>query len=177
MLYFIGLTMVFLGMIFLQPLLPAIGGQHNWLLNFTPLILVYAAYRASDTGLAFFIVFTGMLHDFILSHYLGFGPLLWGVTIFLVRSQEELLEQGTWMTRIIMGFAAAFFYLCFDRVIFLLDRKAWIWDYELSFHIVLISIVNALMAPVVFWVLDRIYIYKPEVKEDFATRMRYHVDR
>ncbi len=137
----------YLVLVLLQPQLPDLLGERSWLLGLTPVLLVYAALRAPDFALMMFVMVGGLLHDLLLLHYVGMGPLLWGLTVFLVRSQRSWLGMAHWALRPPIVFVASLFYMVGDRLFFLTYHGFWSWNFELSFSLIKISFFNALISP------------------------------
>lgn len=152
--YALVLVLLYGAMVILQPLAPPVLGQTTWLIGLSPLLLVYGGMRAGDFSLMLFILAGGVLHDLILLHYIGMGPLLWLLTVLLVRSQREWLRNSHWTSAMVVTFAAAFFYLAMDRVFFLVYNGLWSWTFDLSYSLMIISALNALASPLVFWIFD-----------------------
>jgi len=152
--YTLVLVFLYVAMAVGQPLLPPLMGERTWLLGLSPLLLVYGALRAPDFSLMLFVILGGVVHDFILLHYLGMGPLLWLLTVFVVRSQREFLRASHWSLLFVVSFAASFFHLAMDRVFFLVYNGFWSWDFELSTSLLKIALVNGLIGPPFFWLLD-----------------------
>jgi len=146
--------LVYLGMLLAEPVMPEMFGQKNWLLGLTPVLLTYLGLRAGSLSLMLFILLGGLLHDLILMHYFGMGPLLWGLTVFLVRSQQPWIEGANWLMSVVICFAASFLYLCCDRIFFLLVQQYWSWDFELSLGILRLSGFNAAISVLVFFFFD-----------------------
>lgn len=159
--YTLVLVFLYVAMAVGQPLLPPLWGERTWLLGLSPLLLIYGALRAPDFFLMLFVIIGGIAHDFILLHYLGMGPLLWLLTVFLVRSQREWLLLSHWSMLGVVAFAASFFHLAMDRVFFLVYNGFWSWDFELSASLLKISLVNGLLGPLVFWILDLVLRARP----------------
>lgn len=145
--YTLVLVFLYVAMAVSQPLLPPFMGERTWLLGLSPLLLVYGALRAPDFSLMLFIILGGMVHDFILLHYLGMGPLLWLLTVFVVRSQREFLQASHWSLLFVVAFAASFFHLAMDRIFFQVYNDIWFWDFELSTSLLKIALVNGLIGP------------------------------
>jgi cell shape-determining protein MreD len=152
--YTLVLVFLYVVMAVAQPLLPPLMGERTWLIGLSPLLLIYGALRAPDFFLMLFVILGGVVHDFILLHYLGMGPLLWLLTVFLVRSQRDYLKASHWSRLFVVSFAASFFHLGMDRVFFLVYNGFWSWNFELSTSLMKIALVNGLLGPPFFWVLD-----------------------
>jgi cell shape-determining protein MreD len=152
--YTLVLVFLYVVMAVAQPLLPPLMGERTWLMGLSPLLLIYGALRAPDFFLMLFVILGGVVHDFILLHYLGMGPLLWLLTVFLVRSQRDFLKASHWSLLFVVSFAASFFHLGMDRVFFLFYNGFWSWNFELSASLMKIALVNGLLGPPFFWVLD-----------------------
>jgi cell shape-determining protein MreD len=152
--YTLVLVLLYVAIAVGQPLLPPLMGERTWLIGLSPLLLIYGALRAPDFFLMLFVILGGVVHDFILLHYLGMGPLLWLMTVFLVRSQRDYLRASHWSLLFVVSFAASFFHLAMDRVFFLVYNGFWSWNFELSTSLMKIALVNGLLGPPVFWVLD-----------------------
>jgi cell shape-determining protein MreD len=152
--YTLVLVVLYVAMAIGQPALPALFGERTWLIGLAPLLLVYGALRAPDFSLMLFVIIGGVAHDLILLHYIGMGPLLWLLTVFVVRSQQDWLKNAHWSMVMVVSFAASFFHLAMDRVFFLVYNGFWSWDFELSTSLLKIATVNALFSPLVFKGLD-----------------------
>jgi hypothetical protein len=150
------MLLVFCGLLYSQPFVPVFLGHENWLLNLTPILVTYTSLRARDFSLMFFIILGGLLHDLLLMNYVGMGPLLWGLVAFIVRSQRPWVEGGNWFFLLLMTFVASFAYLSLDRLFFLISEGFWSWNLKLSFEILKLSTVNALLCLPVFWLMDRL---------------------
>jgi len=150
------LTLIYLVMAFLQPFMPTIFGYQKWLIGVTPILLAYAALRTSDLPLMLFILIGGAVHDLLLMHYVGFGPLLWGLTVFVISSQRPWLEEAGWVLVVAIGFIASFFYNGIDRILYLLYHGFWSWDMDISFSLLTLSMTNAIFSPLLFFVFDLI---------------------
>ena len=150
------LTLIYLVMAFLQPFMPAIFGYQKWLIGMAPILLAYAALRTGGLPLALFILIGGVTHDLLLLHYFGFGPLLWACTIFIIASQKPWLQDGGVLVSIIVGFTASFFYIAMDRILYLLYHGFWSWDLDLSYTLLTLAGVNAVLSPVLFFLFDAI---------------------
>jgi hypothetical protein len=154
--YALLMLLIFCGLLYAQPFAPVFFGHENWLLNLTPILITYTALRAREFSLMVFIILGGLLHDLLLMNYVGMGPLLWGLVAFVVRSQRPWVEGGNWLFLILMTFVASFAYLSLDRLFFLISEGFWSWNLKLSFEILKLSTVNALLCLPVFWLMDRI---------------------
>jgi cell shape-determining protein MreD len=155
--YTLSLLLIYLVMLFAQPMVPVLFNQNNWLLGLTPVLLTYLSLRAGDLALITFVIVGGLLHDLVLLHYVGMGPLLWGIVAFMIRSQRIWLEDARWPVWMVMSFAATFLYLCCDRLFFLFAHQYWSWDQDLNFNILKLSLFNAILCPLLFWLLDFIF--------------------
>ncbi len=169
--YALVLILLYGAMVILQPLAPPVLGQTTWLIGLSPLLLIYGGMRAGDFSLMIFVLAGGVLHDVILLHYIGMGPLLWLLTVLLVRSQRDWLKNSHWTSAMVVTFAGAFFYLAMDRIFFLVYNGLWSWTFDLSFSLMIISAFNALVSPVVFRVFDMV------IQGGFALRRRARVYR
>lgn len=152
--YTLVLVLLYVALAIGQPMLPPLWGERTWLLGLSPLLLIYGALRAPDFYLMLFVILGGVAHDFILLHYLGMGPLLWLLTVFVVRSQREWLQNSHWSVLPVVAFAACFFHLSMDRLFFLVYNGFWSWDYELSVSLLKIALVNAVVCLPLFRLLD-----------------------
>lgn len=150
------LTLVYLIMAFLQPFMPAIFGHQNWLIGMAPILLAYAALRNGGLPLTLFILIGGVVHDLLLLHYVGFGPLLWACTIYVIASQKPWLQDGGILVSIIVGFICSFLYNALDRILYLLYHGFWSWDLELSYSLLTLAAVNAGLSPILFILFDSI---------------------
>jgi hypothetical protein len=139
-----------------QPLVAGLLGLHGWILDLVPLLLIYGALRLPAVQLVFLMIAGGMLHDLMVPHAPGTGPLLWGVILFMIRSQLDWIRQGNWIILILLGFVSTFLYLSLERVLFLAAHGYWSWDLDLSLKIVNASFLNALLAPLFTALLDRL---------------------
>lgn len=148
------LVLLYGAMVILQPLAPPVLGQTTWLIGLSPLLLIYGALRAGNLSLVLFVLAGGTLHDLILLHYIGMGPLLWLLTVLLVHSQRDWLRNSHWSSAMVVTFAGAFFYLAMDRVFFLVYNGLWSWNFDLSYSLMIISAFNALASPLLFRVFD-----------------------
>jgi cell shape-determining protein MreD len=153
----LSLLLIYLVMLFAQPMVPVFFNQNNWLLGLTPVLLTYLSLRGSDAALVVFVLVGGLLHDLVLLHYAGMGPLLWGLVAFMVRSQREWLVDARWPVWVVMSFAATFLYLGCDRLFFLFAHRYWSWDQDLSFNILKLALFNAVLCPLLFWGLDFVF--------------------
>lgn len=136
--------------------MPTILGNQKWLIGMTPLLLAYASLRTHGLPLTAFVLIGGTVHDLLLMHYIGFGPLLWGITVFVVSSQRPWLEDAGWIVFIAIGFVASFLYYTADRILYLLYHGFWSWDMELSFTLLSLSVANAILSPLLFLGFDAI---------------------
>jgi len=150
------LTLVYLLMAFLQPFMPSIFGNQKWLIGMTPILLAYASLRTHGLPLTLFVLIGGCVHDLLLMHYIGFGPLLWGITVFVVASQRPWLEDSGWIVSVAIGFVASFLYYTADRILYLLYHGFWSWDLELSYALLSLSVANAILSPLLFLCFDGI---------------------
>ncbi|MEM6820948.1 MAG: hypothetical protein AAF558_03245 [Verrucomicrobiota bacterium] len=148
------LTLLYLIMAFTQPFMPSIFGHQNWLIGFTPILLAYAALRTKDLPLVVFVLAGGLVHDLLLLHYFGFGPLLWGCTIFVISSQRPWLQDSGLVMFSIIGFVSSFLYFSMDRLFYLLYIGFWSWDLELSFSLLTLALMNAVFSPLLFFLFD-----------------------
>ena len=155
--YTLSLLLIYLVMLFAQPVVPALFNQSNWLLGLTPVFLAYLSLRAGDLALMAFVIIGGLMHDLVLPHYVGMGPLLWSVVAFMVRSQRDLLREAHWPVLMVISFAATFLYLCCDRLFFLFVNQYWSWDQDLSFNIFKLAVFNAVLCPPLFFILDLVF--------------------
>jgi len=163
------LTLVYLVMAFLQPFMPTLFGYQKWLIGMAPILLAYAALRSGGLPLALFILIGGIIHDLLLLHYFGFGPLLWACTIFIIASQKPWLEDAGILVSIVVGFTASFFYNAMDRLLYLLYHGFWSWDLDLSYTLLTLAGVNAFLSPVLFFVFDAISRSNPSGKTSLPT--------
>jgi cell shape-determining protein MreD len=152
--YTLSLLLIYLIMLFAQPMVPVLFDQNNWLLGLTPIFLTYLSLRASDLALILFVIIGGLLHDMVLMHYVGMGPLLWGLVAFMVRSQQVWLQEAHFLVLMVIGFASTFLYLCCDRLFFLFVHQYWSWDQDLSFNILKLAVFNAVLCPVLIFIFD-----------------------
>ncbi|MEM1158666.1 MAG: hypothetical protein AAF649_02560 [Verrucomicrobiota bacterium] len=136
--------------------MPGIFGYQKWLIGMTPILLAYAALRSGGLPLALFILIGGVVHDLLLLHYFGFGPLLWACTIFIVASQKPWLQDAGILVTLIVGFTTSFFYNAMDRIFYLLYHGFWSWDLDLSFALLTLAAVNAVLSPIMFFVFDTV---------------------
>jgi cell shape-determining protein MreD len=173
--YALSLVLLYVAMAIGQPMIPAVFGERTWLIGLSPLLLVYCALRAPDFSLMLFVILGGVVHDLILLHYIGMGPLLWLMTVFIVRSQQDWLRTSHWVLLLVVCFAASFFHLAMDRIFFLAYNGFWSWNFELSTSLLKISTINALLSPVLFWILDFV-LRTPGKKSGFVgeSRHRFH---
>lgn len=148
------LLFLYLALAIGQPMMPPLFGERTWLIGLTPLLLAYMALRAGDLALMVFLIAGGVVHDLLLLHYIGMGPLLWFLTAFVVRSQVAWLRGAHWSMVLVVCFAASFFHLAMDRVFFLTYNGFWSWDFELSTSLLKISAFNAVISPLLFKVFD-----------------------
>ena len=149
------LLSLYLPLLFAAALLPAPAGR--WLPVLTPLLPAYFALHGRDFPLVVLVVVGGMLHDWVLPHYFGMGPLLWGLVAFMIRSQRQWLTDASAIFLPVVGFAASFLYFGGDRLFLLFARQRWAWDIDFSFHILQQSIINAILCPVLFWLFDLLF--------------------
>jgi hypothetical protein len=140
----------------LQPLVPGLFGQEHWLLNLTPVLLIYAAYRCSEPGLVVLVVAGGILHDLMMLDAVGFGPMQWGLTVFMIHSQRHWLESTSWWMIMLLSFAGSFLYFLAGYVFFLMARTTWNWNLQLGLAMVWIATLNALASPLVFMAMDAV---------------------
>jgi hypothetical protein len=154
--YALMMLLIFCGFLYSQPFVPMVLGHENWLLNLTPILVTCTALRAKDFSLMFFLIAGGLLHDLLLMNYVGMGPLLWALVAFVVRSQRPWVDRGNWLFLILITFVASFAYLSLDRLFFLISEGFWSWNLKLSFEILKLSTVNALLCLPVFWLMDRL---------------------
>ncbi|MGF1678837.1 MAG: hypothetical protein ACFCUX_06555 [Candidatus Methylacidiphilales bacterium] len=164
------LTLFYLALAFLQPFIPAIAGQ-KWLIGMAPLLLAYAALRIDGLGLILFILIGGCVHDLLLLHYVGFGPLLWGCTVFIVTSQAPMLRDSGLFVSALTGFIASFFYNSFDRLLYLVYHSFWSWDLDLSYAILWQSLINAVLCPILFAFFD-VFKHQKLPKRSTAYRLQ-----
>jgi len=150
------LTLIYLFMAFLQPFMPAVFGYQKWLVGMAPILLAYAALRSGGLPLALFILIGGIVHDLLFLHYIGFGPLLWACTIFIIASQKPWLRDGGVLVAIVVGFTASFFYISMDRILYLLYHGFWSWDLDLSYALLTLAAINASLSPVLFFLFDAV---------------------
>jgi hypothetical protein len=150
------LTLVYLIMAFLQPFMPSIFGYQKWLIGMAPILLAYAALRTSGLPLTLFVLIGGVVHDLLLLHYVGFGPLLWGCTIFVIASQRPWLQDGGIIISVIVGFTASFLYNALDRILYLLYHGFWSWNLDLSNALLTLALINAALSPILFIIFDAI---------------------
>lgn len=148
------LTLIYLIMAFLQPFMPEIFGYQKWLIGMTPILLAYAALRCGGLPLSLFILIGGIVHDLLLLHYIGFGPLLWGCTIFVIASQRPWLQDGGWLVSAIVGFTASFLFYSLDRILYLLYHGFWSWNLDLCYTLLTLAGINAVLSPVFFLLFD-----------------------
>jgi|GEM_PF-814249 len=172
---FLVVLLLVLAVIVLQPLLLAEIGGERWILDFTPIFLIYASLRFPPLALASFILLGGLLHDVLVPHAPGMGPFLWGATIFLVRSQRLWIRERSWSMLMLMGLAASFFYIGLERLLFMASQSFWSWNLELSVKMLTLSIVNAFVCPVVVKALDR--LTRPAVHDNFRDSFTLNVSR
>jgi len=158
-----------------QPLISIHNGGQRLMFDFTPVFLLYACLRFTPFGLASFIILGGLLHDAVVPDIPGTGPLLWGATIFLVRSQRLWIRDGSWSMIMLMGLVASFFYIGFSRFLFLATQGFWSWNLELSVKMLTLSIVNALVCPLVVQFIDR--LTRPAVHDSFRDSLPLNVAR
>lgn len=167
------LTSLYLLILLVQPFLPSLLGDRFWLLSTTPILIAYASIRSGGAPLIWFIILGGLFHDFMFPDYLGMGPLLWGLTAFLVHSQHPWLAGARFAFVALAAFVASFFYFSFDRLLFLFYAGFWSWSFDLSFTIFSRSLVNAGLAPLLFWLFDIILKEKmTEQKQSFKEWVR-----
>lgn len=145
------------GILQLQLLLPGMLVNGHWLPVFVPLLLVYFGVRAKPGLLLLFIFIGGLFHDLLVDHYFGAGPFVWGIVIFMVRSQRPYLEGGRWGGRVLVTFAGSFVYLVLDRLLFLVYHRFWSWDLDLSLHLVLLSGINSAISPFFVFLMDLLF--------------------
>lgn len=157
------LTGLYLILLVVQPFFPSVLGDPFWLLSTTPILITYVSIRSGGIALVYFIILSGLLHDLMFPDYLGMGPLLWGMTAFIIHSQLPWLSGARFSLVMVASFVASFFYLCMDRLLVLFYAGFWTWTYELSFAIFMYSFINALLAPLLFWVFD--FIFRDKMEE------------
>ncbi len=148
------LTLVYLIMAFLQPFMPTIFGYQKWLIGMAPILLAYAALRSGGLPLTLFILIGGFAHDLLLLHYVGFGPLLWACTIYVIASQKPWLQDGGILISVVVGFTASFLFVSLDRILYLLYHGFWSWDLELSYSLLTLAAINAGLSPLFFLLFD-----------------------
>ncbi|MEM6885269.1 MAG: hypothetical protein AAF571_09570 [Verrucomicrobiota bacterium] len=158
------LTLIYLVMAFLQPFMPEIFGYQKWLIGMAPILLAYAALRSGGLPLALFILIGGVVHDLLLLHYIGFGPLLWACTIYVIASQKPWLRDGGAVVSVLVGFTASFLYNSLDRILYLLYHGFWSWDLDLSYALLTLAAINAGLSPLLFFVFDAISQKTKQVK-------------
>jgi hypothetical protein len=172
---FLVTLLIALAVTLIQPLILAKFGGQRWIFDFTPVFLVYASIRFSPFWLAGFILLGGLLHDILVPHAPGMGPLIWGCTIFLVRSQRLWIRDRSWSMLMLRGWAASFFYIGLERLLFLASQGFWSWNLELSVKMLTLSIVNAFVCPLVVKVIDR--LTRPAVHDSFRDSLSLNVAR
>ncbi|GAB4240540.1 MAG: hypothetical protein OHK005_02770 [Candidatus Methylacidiphilales bacterium] len=147
---------VVLGLTLVEPVIPTHLFGIRWLVDFTPLLIVYACVRFSSGTLFGFLVLGSLGVDFLVGDRPGTSPLLWALVAFLVRSQRLWIRNGSWVTIFLMSFAASFLYALADRTFFLMVNDLWTWSYLLLLKLLGLATVNAALAPGFFALLDRI---------------------
>ncbi|MEO0452670.1 MAG: hypothetical protein AAFY98_00860 [Verrucomicrobiota bacterium] len=150
------LTAIYALIILIQPFLPSVLGDRFWLLSMTPILISYVSMRARGAALGYFIILCGLLHDLMFPDYLGMGPLLWGLTVFLIHSQYPWIHRARFFLVMVAVLVASFFYLCMDRLLVLFYAGFWSWSYEMLFSIFWQSCLNAIVSPLLFFIFDAI---------------------
>lgn len=140
----------------IEPLIPTRLFGIDWLIDLTPLMIVYACLRFSPGSLLAFLILGSLGIDFLVPDRPATSPLLWAMVAFLVRSQHPWIRNGSWVTLILMTFAASFLYGLGDRTFFLMIHDLWAWSDRLMLKILGLATVNALLAPAIISFLDRI---------------------
>lgn len=150
------MLVVFYGLlaVFIQPVVPAVFGIQNLVVGLVPVIIGYCAMRGSDGAIVVFVLGGGLLYDFLTLNAPGMGPLLWGLTAFIVRTQRGWLSESHMAIHITVAAAASFLFFAFERLLYLAVRTNWSWDFELTYSMTLHAVANALICPLFFWMLD-----------------------
>ncbi|MEM9400116.1 MAG: hypothetical protein AAF984_07890 [Verrucomicrobiota bacterium] len=117
----------------------------NWLPLFIPIFIVYISLNTSEHLLMPYIIIGGLINDLFTGSYLGFGPLLWGLIVFMTRSQRSYLEESIWIVKGALTFIISFAYIALDRLFFLIAHRFWSWDFDLCLHMILLSSINAFL--------------------------------
>lgn len=165
-------SLILLGVIFLfQPFLRGCFGSFLSLVHFVPIVLVFWAWKLDVQTLIWLICIGGLMGDFLVPDALGWGPVVMGMTVMLVRTQKFLLNNFGWTFFGVVVFAATFLYLGFSRLAFLVTQGYWSWGQDVSFAIVMASLFNTLLSPLFLWGFKRLY-KEPKQRNVFLRNVR-----
>jgi hypothetical protein len=138
----------------LAPSVPTRAGGVTWLIDLTPLFILFAAIRLEAGWLVLFLLLGSLGEDFLIPDRIGTGPILWAMVAFLIRSQRPWIRSESWFTLMIMCFGASFLYAVGDRALYLMTNDLWSWSYLLGLKLVVLALVNAVLVVPFTWVMD-----------------------
>jgi len=115
---------------------------------------IQAGLWLSPLGLAVWALLAGTFWDFTTFSPLGHYVLLLGGIGFLVRSQQGWWKGASAGEQAVGSVLAAVCFFALDRLLHLLETRAWGWPFALSVSIILASFSNGVAAVLMGWWLE-----------------------
>jgi cell shape-determining protein MreD len=141
----------------------------SWIpvVDFVPALMTFWSCRLGQWQLVALMCLGGLLHDFLRTDSLGSGLFIWIFLMFIVRSQVLWINLYGRLFGIVVSFAISFLYFYLDYLAYLGAHRIWVWHESLSLHILLASVLNAGLFPLIHTALQQFY---PLQKDDRAPR-------
>lgn len=128
--------------------------------NLVPILLVLWAWRLEPTPLMVTVFSASLLADFLVPEAFGLGPLLWGILIFVARSQHGLLISWGYLMAGVICFATTFLYLILGRLSYMLVNGLMTWPLDLFVQISAAALMNMIVGPLLILAVSPAYPVK-----------------
>jgi|GEM_PF-4377832 len=125
--------------------------------NLTPILIVLWAWRLDSKSMAWTTFCGAVLADFVVPDAFGTAPIIWGVLLFIARSQYTLMMAFGYPVASVICFAISFLYIIAGRLVYMAANGTWSWTPELLLQIAMASLVNLFIAPVLYLILMPAY--------------------
>jgi hypothetical protein len=159
------------GVVLVQPFLQESVKKIFPLIQLIPVLLIFWAWKLEPRALIWLVCAGGLMSDFLTPDALGWGPVVMGITMLLARTQTFLLKSYGVFFFALVAFAATFVYLTLSRSVFLATYGYWSWNQYINFSIFTASLFNALVSPLLLWLLQRLY-REPKRRNVFVRNVR-----
>jgi len=139
-----------------------------------PLLVIFWAWKLDPVQFIVTAMVGAFLNDIIVGDTLGFTALIWGILIFLTRTQIPWLEMYVYIFVSFIAFAGTVIYLTISRLAFMAHYRIWGWNLDLTSHIFLSALFNVLISLVIFPSLNVLYHIAREKPREADTLSHVH---